>query len=44
MTPSLPSLLKGRWKAVQCDNMATDDGIQYKSGDGDSEDVEDYTG
>ena len=44
MTPSLPSLVKGRWKAVQCDNIATDDGVQCKSGDGDSEDLEDYTG
>ena len=44
MIRSLSSLVKGRWKAVQCDNIATDDGVQYKSGDGDSEDVEDYTG
>ena len=44
MTPFLPSLVKGRGKAVQCDNMATDDGVQYKSEDSDSEDVEDYTG
>ena len=35
---------KRKWKAVQCDNMATDDCVQYKSGDDDSEDVEDCTG
>jgi len=25
---------------IQCENMATDDGVQYDSGDSDSEDVE----
>ena len=27
--------------SVQCENMVTDDGIQYESGDSDSEGVED---
>ena len=27
--------------SIQCEDMATDDGIQYESGDSDSKDVED---
>ena len=29
---------------IQYKNMATDDGVQYESGDSDSEDVEDWYG
>ena len=27
--------------SIQCEDMATDDGVQYESGDSDSKDVED---